>query len=70
MWITGLGLGFANFVKAGGVVYVCLCLGCCSVGGEWVCGLDHGVVWWCSVYVSCESGCFVQIAGPYIWILC
>ena len=33
----------------GGVLDVCLCLGCGGVGGvvgEWVCGLDHGLEAW------------------------
>ena len=31
-----LGLGFTNPVGTGGVLDVCLCLGCGGVGGEWV----------------------------------
>ena len=31
-----LGLGFTNHVGTGGVLDVCLCLGCGGVGGEWV----------------------------------
>ena len=38
-WVRGLDLGFTNPVGAWGVLGVCLCLGCGSVGGvgvEWV----------------------------------
>ena len=34
--MRGLGLGFTNPVGTGGVLDVCLCLGCSGVGGEWV----------------------------------
>ena len=39
-WMRGLGLDFTN---------MCLCFGCCSVGGvglEWVGGLDEGLEGW------------------------
>ena len=39
--MRGLGLGFTNPVVTGGVLDVCLCLGCGGVGGvggEWVGG--------------------------------
>ena len=68
------GLGFTNHVGTGGVLGVCLCLGCSGVGGiggEWVGDLTW--VWrvgWCYVCVSCESGFFVLMAGPGIGILC
>ena len=45
-WMRGLGLGFTNPVKTGGVLDVCLCLGCVGVGDagrEWVGGLDQGL---------------------------
>ena len=32
-WMRGLGLGYNN---PGGVLDVCLCLGCGGVAGEWV----------------------------------
>ena len=32
-WMIGLGLGFASHVRTGGVLDVCLCLGCGGVGG-------------------------------------
>ena len=32
-WMRGLGLGFANPVGTGGVLDVCLYLGCGGVGG-------------------------------------
>ena len=38
-WMRGLGLGFTNPVRTGGVLDVCLCLSCgsvCGVCGEWV----------------------------------
>ena len=41
-----MGLGFTNNVGTGGVLDVCLCLGCGGVGGvgrECVGGLDHGL---------------------------
>ena len=50
------GLGFTNHVGTGGVLDVCLYLGCGGVGGEWVCGLDQDLKGWCYVCVSCESG--------------
>ena len=42
-WMRGLCLGFTNLVATGGVLDVCLCLGCGGVrgvGGEWVGGVD------------------------------
>ena len=45
-WMRGLGLGFTNHVRTGGVLDVCLCLGCGDVGGvggERVGGLDQGL---------------------------
>ena len=38
-WMRGLGLSFTNHVGTGGVLDVCLCVGCGGmggVGGEWV----------------------------------
>ena len=35
-WMKELGLGFTNLLGTGGVLDVCLCLGCDGVGG--VCG--------------------------------
>ena len=32
-WMRGLGLGFTNPVGTGGVLDVCLCIGCGGVGG-------------------------------------
>ena len=56
-WMDGMiGLCFTNPVGTGGVLDVCLCLGCGGVGGEWVVGLDQGLEGWCYVCVSCESG--------------
>ena len=52
---------------------MCMCLGYAGVGGvgrELGDGLDHGLEGWCYVYVSCESGLFVYVAGPGICILC
>ena len=50
-WIRGLGLGlgFTNPVRTRGVLDVCLCLGCGSVGAvgrEWVRDLDQGLDRW------------------------
>ena len=64
-WMRGL--SFTNPVGTGGVLDVCLCLGCS--GGEWVRGLDHGLEGGV-VLCLCESGFFVYIAGPGICILC
>ena len=47
--MRGLGLGFTNPVGAGGVLDVCFGCG----GGEWVGGLDHGLVGWV-VLCLCE----------------
>ena len=74
-WIRGLGLGFTNPVGTGGVLEVCLFLGCGGVCGEWVerryqsmyQGLKVRVVYVC---VGCESGLFVYMAGPGIYMLC
>ena len=62
-WKRGLGLGFTNPVRTGGVLEVCLYLGCGCVGGicgEWVGSLDQclegwGGVGWCYVCVRCGS---------------
>ena len=57
--MRGFGLGFTNPVGTGGVLDVCLCLGCsgaCRLDGEWVGGLDQGLEGWCYVCVRCESG--------------
>ena len=40
-WMRGFGLGFTNHVVTGGVLDVCLCLGCGGVAGELVGGLDQ-----------------------------
>ena len=32
-WMRRLGLGFTNYVRTGGVLDVCLSLGCGGVGG-------------------------------------
>ena len=50
-WMRGLGLGFTNPVRTGGVLDVCLGYG--GVGVEWV-GVWMGG--WCHVCVRCESG--------------
>ena len=42
--MRGLGLGFTNPVKTGGVLDVCLGFG--GVGGEWVRGLNQGLEEW------------------------
>ena len=48
-WMRGFGLGFTNPGGTGGVLDVCLCLGCDDVGGvggEWVRGLEQGMEEW------------------------
>ena len=45
-WMRGFGLGFTNPEETGGVLDMCLCLGCSGVGGEWVGGLDQGLEGW------------------------
>ena len=61
--VSGLGLGFTNPVGTGGVLDICLCLGCrglADVHGEWVrLGIGSRRVEWCYVCVSCESGLMV-----------
>ena len=52
-WMRGLGLGFTNPMGTGGVLDMCMCLGCSGVGGEWVGGLTR--VWWGAVVLClCE----------------
>ena len=41
-----MGLGFIDPVGTGGMLCVCLCVGCGGVGGEWVGGLDQGLEGW------------------------
>ena len=48
-WTRGLGLVFTNPVGTGGVLDVCLCLGCggvVGVGGKCARGLDQGPEGW------------------------
>ena len=68
--MRGLGLGFTNPVGTGGVGRVSVfSLPWCRWGvGRWL-GTGSGKGW-CYVCVSCESGLFVQMAGPGICILC
>ena len=50
--MRGLGLGFTNPVRTGGVLGVCLCLGYGGVGGVdrvWEGGMNHGPEGWCGV---------------------
>ena len=75
--MRALGLGFTNHVGTGGVLDVCLCLGCGGVGGEGGVGKEWVVAWtrvwrggWCYVGVRCESGLSVYMVGPGICILC
>ena len=49
-WMRGLGLGFTNPVRSGGLLDVCLCWG--GVGGEWQ-GAWTRV--WSYVCVRCKS---------------
>ena len=63
-WMKGLGLIFTNPVRKGGVLDVCLYLGCgavCGVSREWVGGLDQGLEGWCYVGVSLDSLCIWQV---------
>ena len=39
----GFGVGFTNPVGTGGVLDVCMCLGCGDVGGEWVGSLGQAL---------------------------
>ena len=51
-WMRGLGLGFTIPVGTGGVLDVCLCLGCGGVGGvggDRVVGLEQGLEEWAGV---------------------
>ena len=48
-WVRGLGLGFTNPVGTGGVLNVCLCLGCAGVCGQWVGGFDQGLEGWSGI---------------------
>ena len=48
-WVRGWSLGFTNPMRTWGVLDVCLCLGCVSVGGvsgKLVGGLDQGLEGW------------------------
>ena len=53
---------------------MCLCFGSDGVDGVGGGGRRHrprsGRVGWCYVYVRCESGLIVLMAGPGIRILC
>ena len=50
--MRGVGLGFTSPVGTGGVLDVCLCLGCGGV--VYLGGLDPGLEGWYCVCVSCE----------------
>ena len=60
-WMRGLGLGFTNPERTGGVLDVCLCLGCGGVGGQWVGDLDKGLEGRCYICVSLDSLCRWQV---------
>ena len=64
--MRGLGLGFTNPVGTGGVWDACLCCG--GVGA--LLGPGYGRMGWFYVGVCCESGLFVEMAGPGICVLC
>ena len=54
-------MGFTNIVGTGGVLELCLCLGCGNVGGvggvgAWTRSWEGG---WCYFGVFCEYGSFV-----------
>ena len=54
-----------NPVGTGGVWDMCLC----CMGEEWAGGMGQGE-WGSVMYVCCECGLFVSMAGPGISILC
>ena len=59
--MRGLGLGFTNPVRTGGVFDVCMYFGCCGVGGvdgEWVGKSEHVVLCLCElgVWIFCADG--------------
>ena len=54
-WMRGLDLGFTNPVGTGVVCWMCVCLGCGGVGGEWVEGLNQGLEGWGCVCASPDS---------------
>ena len=62
-WMRGLGLGFTPPVRTGGVLGVCLCMGCgvvVGVCGEWV--------WsWTRVWMG---GMVLCLCEMWVWILC
>ena len=62
-WIRGLGLGITTPVGTGGMLDLCLCLGCGCVWCRWGMGRRLGPgsrrVGWCYVCMNCESGFFV-----------
>ena len=56
-----------------GMLDVCLCLGCSSVGGEWVGGLEQGLEEWGGVMTVLLGGwviCVGPSPGPGICIMC
>ena len=64
--MRGLGLGFTNPLGTGGVLDVCLYLGCGGVGGvgeKWIGGLDPGLEGWCGLnglathWILCSKSC-------------
>ena len=65
---------FSQYFENMGVLDICLCLGCCGVGGvgrEEVRGLDgpgYGRVGWCYVCVSCKSSYLYIVLGGYQYI--
>ena len=62
--VSGLGLGFTNHVGTCGVFWVAVVWGV----GRGI-GPGSGGVGWCYVYVSCESGFSVWMAGICILFL-
>ena len=71
--MRGLGLGFTNPVRTGGVLDVCMCSGyggVGGVGGAWVGGLDQGICVLC-LADTCTSEVhpvFNPVA-PYVYLL-
>ena len=69
-----LGLDVTNYMGTRGVLDACMCLSCGGVWCRWGLGRElgpgSGRLGWCYVCVNCESGFFVYMAGPGVFILC
>ena len=77
--MKGLGIGFTNPVATGGMLGLCLCLGCGGVGGKWVEACTRvwrGGVVLCmcklSVRIICVYGrsrCLYIVIGVCVWFV-